>query len=104
MSAPTRWERVTPAAMAALLSLVATYAVLRAYDVLFKQEPNPATTVASMHIAMFWRVGVGAYVGGAVGMLVWFGTAKGGRRASRLVVLAIPIVAAMIAFQGLFLP
>ena len=42
-----------------VLAVIVTYAVLRAYDVFFKEDPNPAMVAWSSHIAMFWRVASG---------------------------------------------
>ncbi len=87
-----------------VLVVVASYALLRAFDVLFRVEPNPATLVASVHIAMFWRLAVGSYAGGAVAFgSLWLS----GRQATvfaRGITWAIPIVAALVAVQGSFLP
>lgn len=100
----SRLERAVPTALAALLTVVATYAVLRAYDVLFRSEPNPATLIATVNIAMFWRLGIGCYVAGAVATGVFFATERHATLVSRIVAAAVPIVAAMIALQGVFLP
>ena len=97
-------RRVALSAVAAVLSTVATYALLRAHDVLFKPQQNPATMVATAHIPMFWRLGVGAYLGGAVALLVFFATAQRMSLVAKVVAAAFPIVAAAIAVQGLFLP
>jgi hypothetical protein len=88
----------------ALLAVVATYAALRAYDVFFKKEPNPATIVWSAHIAMFWRLGVGVYVAGMVSVLVFMLARQNLGLATRLTAALVPIVGAMIALQGALLP
>ena len=43
----------------AILVVPTTYALLRGYDVLFRDEPHPSTVGPSLHIAMFWRVNLG---------------------------------------------
>jgi len=91
-------------AIDALLSVVATYAFLRAYDVLFKSEPNPATIVWSAHIAMFWRLGVGVYVAGMVVVMAFLLARRNLALAVRVTSVLVPIVGAMIAIQGAFLP
>lgn len=96
--------RAAPSAMAALLSVIATYALLRAYHVLLTSEANPATVVASAKIAMFWRLGIGGYVAGMVAAAVFFATSRQPRLTVKVVAWAIPIVAGMIAAQGLLLP
>ena len=90
--------------VSAVLAVIVTYAGLRAYDVAFKDEPDPATVVPSAHVAMFWRLGVGVYVAGIVATLVFL-LARGNLAATtRVTVALVPIVGAMIAIQGLFLP
>lgn len=90
--------------VAALLSVPATYAVLRAYDVLFRTEPNPATIVWSPHIAMFWRLAIGGYVAGMVAPLAYMAARRDLLRTTRALYLAVLVVGAMSAAQGLLLP
>ena len=95
---------VAVAAVNALLAVVATYAFLRGYDVCFKSEPNPATILWSAHVAMFWRLGIGLYVGGFVAMM----SALAGRRnfgsTVRATAVLVPAIGALIAIQGAFFP
>jgi hypothetical protein len=90
--------------LAALLSVPATYAVIRGYDVLFKNEPNPATVIWSAHIAMFWRLGIAMYVAGMLLPLIYMAARANLARTARAVSVAAMVVAGMIAIQGLFLP
>ncbi len=90
--------------VAALLSIPATYAVLRAYDVLFRTEPNPATIVWSAHIAMFWRLGVGVYVAGMVSVLAYMAASRDLVRTIRVLYVGVFVVGAMIGVQGLLMP
>lgn len=82
----------------------ATYAVLRAYDVLFTVEANPATVIWSMRIAMYWRLGVGAYVAGLVAPLVFAGSRGRVEATLRAVGVAATVVAFAITLQGALLP
>lgn len=95
---------VVATALAAILSMPATYAVLRAYDVLFKNEPNPATIVWSAHIAMFWRLAVGVYVAGMVVPVALMAARADLARTMRVLRTCVFVVAAMIGFQGLLMP
>ena len=88
----------------AVLAVIVTYAALRAYDVVFKSEPDPATVVPSAHIAMFWRLGVGFYVAGIVAMLVILLARANLAATTRVTAALVPIVGAMIAIQAAFLP
>jgi hypothetical protein len=90
--------------VAALLCVPATYAALRAYDVVFRSEPNPATIVWTPHIAMFWRLAIGGYVAGMVAPLVYLAACRDMRRTTRALYVSVFVVAAMSAVQGLLLP
>jgi hypothetical protein len=88
----------------ALLSVPATYALLRSYDVLFRREPNPATIVWSPHIAMFWRLAVAGYVAGMVAPLVNMAADRDLPRTTRALCVSVFVVGAMIGIQGLLMP
>jgi hypothetical protein len=90
--------------VATLLSMPATYALLRAYDVLFRSEPNPAKIVWTPHIAMFWRLGVGVYVAGMVAPLVYMAARRDLTRTTQLLSVSVLVVGAMIGLQGLLMP
>jgi hypothetical protein len=87
-----------------LLSVPVTYAVLRGRDVLFGREANPALVVYSSKIAMFWRLGIAAYVAGMVAPLAFFGARRDLSRAVRAVYVLALVSATLIAVQGLLLP
>jgi hypothetical protein len=88
----------------ALLSVPVTYATIRAYDVLTRREPNAARIVWTPHIAMFWRLNVGAYVAGMVAMLTYVAATRDLARTVRALSVAVVVAAAMSAIQGLFMP
>jgi hypothetical protein len=90
--------------VAAMLSVPATYAFLRAYEVLFKSEPNPARIVWSAHIAMFWRLGVGVYVAGMVSIFAYMAASRDLARTTRGLYIGVFVAGAMIGVQGLFMP
>ncbi len=99
-----RPEAWAVAALATVLSVPATYALLRARDVAFGHEPNPALVVWSAKIAMFWRLGISIYVGGMVGVLAFFAAGRNlGRTVRALRALSIG-AAVLITIQGLLLP
>ncbi len=97
-------SRYVVAVLFALLAVPATYAALRGYDVLFKNEPSPATVIWSAKIAMFWRLGVGLYVAGMVAPFGFLVARADMQRAVRVLTGGAVVVAAMITLQGLFLP
>ena len=93
------------AAIAAVLAVPATYAVLRAYDVLVRPpEANPATIVWSAHIAMFWRLNIGAFVAGMVAMGVYPAAKTNLPQTMRVLNVCTVVVAVMIGVQGIFMP
>lgn len=92
------------AALAALVSIPATYALQRCIDVLFRSEPNPATVIWSARIAMFWRLGIGVYVAGMVAPMVLLAARSDLARTIRGVEIALGIAAVALALQGLLLP
>src|SRR5437868_4265502 len=104
MSEPARSSVYATASIAAVLTIPAVYAILRGYDVLFKSEPNPATVIWSARIAMFWRLGVGAYVAGMVLPLAYFAARADLLKTMRVVAASAVVIAALVAGQGLLLP
>lgn len=92
------------ALIAAVLAVIATYAILRGYEVLFKTEPNPATVIYDPRIPMFWRVLIGSYVGAMVAVGTFAIAKNHFDRTLDVLSKIAPFVAALIAFQGLVLP
>ena len=90
--------------IAALLAVPGSYAILRAYDVLFKNEPNPATIVWSAHIAMFWRLAVGGYIAGMIVPLGYVAARRDLARTMKALEVIVVVVAVMIGVQGLLMP
>jgi len=90
--------------VSALISVPATYALLRAYEVLFRSEPNPATIVWTPHIAVFWRIGIAAYVAGMVAPLAYLAACRDVARLLRVLYPSLLVAGAMIAIQGVFMP
>ena len=90
--------------IAALISVPATYPLLRAYEVLFRSEPNPATIVWTPHIAVFWRIGIAGYVAGMVAPLAYLAARLDLARLLRVLYQSLLVAGAMIAIQGIFMP
>lgn len=87
------------------LVVTGTYSIQRAHDVLLGgREPNPATIVWSAHIAMFWRLSVGAYVAGMTAPLVYLAARKDLARTVRVLSVAVVVVAGANLVQGLLMP
>ncbi len=90
--------------LASLVSVPATYALLRAYEVAFRTEPDPARVVWSPHIAVFWRLTVAGYVAGLLAPLVYMGAVADAARVLRGVATAVLVAALLLAVQGLAMP
>ena len=99
-----RWPRLIAAFIAWLLGVPAIYSLLRAYDVLFKEEPDPATVAWSAHIAMFWRLGIGAFAAGMIALVMLVAAERDVARTLRFLSALVLVVAAMTGIQGLLLP
>lgn len=100
----SRVPSLAAALVATLLSIPLAYSALRAYDVLFRVEPNPAMIIWSSRIALFWRLSVAAFVAPMVGVGVHFVAARSPARAFRGLSIATLVVAALVVVQAIFLP
>lgn len=89
---------------AASATIVLVYAGIRAVQAVFYPEPDPALVVWSSRAAMFWRLWIGLYIGGMVGLGAFAWSASSPARASRWLLRAVAIAAVAITLQGLFLP
>ena len=90
--------------IASLTSVPETYALLRAYEVLFRSEPNPATVVWTPHIALFWRIGIALYVAGMVAPLAYLAARRDVAKSLRVLYPCLLVAGASIAVQGVFMP
>ncbi len=97
-------SRLAVSAIAAVLTTVVVYAVLRAFAALFGHEPDPALVIWSEHAAMFWRLGIGAYAAGAAAFCVFLATGASPEATTRWVLRAVLPVAVLVTLQGVFLP
>jgi hypothetical protein len=93
-------------ALAFFLTIVVVYAGLRAHDVLFKSEANPATVLYMYddRIAMFWRTLVGVFAGGPVALVVILFARRAPDRVARALDVMLPIVVVLATLQAVLLP
>ena len=96
--------RAALAAMAGCVSAVALYAILRALQLVFFSEPNPATVIWSAHAGYFWRVLIVSYAGGMAAMMAWNAAESAPARVARFLASAVVVAAALILLQGVLLP
>ena len=90
--------------MAACVTAVSLYALLRGAQLLLFREPNPATVIWSAHAGYFWRTPlIVSYSGGMGGIIAWLVAGREPERVARVLASGV-IVAAAILVQGLLLP
>ena len=87
-----------------LLIAAAFYAVMRAVQVGFVAEPDPATVMWSAHSGFFWRALIAGYAGGMAAFVIFVAIRGCETAAARALVAAVPIAAALLGLQGLLLP
>jgi hypothetical protein len=98
-------SRAVAAALAWLLAVPATYSVLRANDVLFGPAgADPAAISWSTHIAMFWRLGIGAYAAGVAAAVAYLAAEKHLAATIRTLTRLVIVVFALSGAQGLLMP
>jgi hypothetical protein len=97
---------VAVTAMAVILCVPAAYAALRAFDVLFRDEPDPATVVWSwsVHIAMFWRLAMAGYMAATIAPIAYWAARRHPAMAARGLGFLLFAASAMIVVQGVLLP
>ncbi len=88
----------------AFVCVPAVYAVLRACDVIFLAQVNPAVVSSGTKIAMFWRLWIGVYLAPVFAAVVYEITRRDPARGARVLRIATIASASLIAFQGFFLP
>ncbi len=91
-------------AIAVLFAIPATYSVLRAYDVFFRNEPDPATVVWSSHIAMFWRLAVAGYMAATLAPIAYAAARRDLPRTVKTLGVLLFVASGTVGVQGLFLP
>jgi hypothetical protein len=89
---------------AGLLAVPATYALLRAWEVLAGHSSGPPIVVWSPDIALFRRLRVGAYVAGMVVPVVYFLAGRASATTARALERAAIVVGALVGMQAIFLP
>jgi hypothetical protein len=92
------------AAVGGLLVVPPTYAFLRAYDVLFKQEAEPASDMWSLHVAMFWRLAVSSYLAVLVASLLYLAASRDLPLTTKALGRCVFIAAATIGAQAILWP
>jgi hypothetical protein len=83
-----------------LLGAVGLYGPTRVIQGLLFPEANPATVIWSPHAGYFWRLLIVAYAGGMLGFVAYVI----GERALAPALKALPIAAALLTLQALFVP
>jgi hypothetical protein len=90
--------------IAACLSAVGLYGVLRIVQAHLFPEANPATVIWSAHAGYYWRCLTVTYAGVMVGFLAYGAAKWSPEKVARTLVHALPVVVAVILYQGLMVP
>jgi hypothetical protein len=93
----TRWAS---SAIAGLLAAIVIYSALRVGQALFGVEADPAAVIYSEHSGYLWRVAIALYAGG----LLALATSLLVRPPLRILTWGLPVAAAALVAQALFVP
>jgi hypothetical protein len=96
--------RLALSAMAACVTAVSLYALLRGVQFLLFREPNPATVIWSAHAGYFWRALIVSYAGGMAAIMAWLAAGRAPERVARVLAHAVVVAGALILLQGVLLP
>lgn len=91
-------------AMIWLLVITFTYAVTRLLQAAIYPEPDPAMVVWSTRIAMYWRIGFGAYLGAMVAPLAYTWARRDQAAALKALPAFVGVTFASILLQALVRP
>ncbi len=104
MTARAPKTALTFAAIAALLSIPATYAIQRlVQDALFP-DPNPALVTASLRIAMFWRLEVSLPIALVIGIGTHAAAQRNAALVARVLEPALYASASLLVLQSILRP
>lgn len=92
------------AVVAACVTAVGLYAVMRIVQGFVATEPDPALVIWSEHAGFFWRSWIVVYVGGMAAFLSWVASAKNAGAVAKLLVSALPVSVVLLAAQVAFVP
>jgi hypothetical protein len=97
---------VVATAIAVVLCIPAVYAALRAYDVLFRDEPDPATVIWSWsgHVAMFWRLAIGGYMAATIAPAAYWAARRHPAFAAKALGVLLFVASSLLVVQGVLLP
>jgi len=96
--------RVVLGFVAACVSAVALYGILRIIQAHMFPEANPATVIWSAHAGYFWRCWTVAYAGTLLGFLAYGAARTSPERVVRVLVHALTFTVIVITYQGLMVP
>jgi len=103
VTAPLR-VRAALATSAGCTLATGLYAVMRVVQALIVTEPDPALVIWSEHAGFFWRAWTVSYVGGMAAFVAWMASARSAPAVTRFIAIGVPVAAALVALQGLFVP
>jgi hypothetical protein len=102
--APARSAVAAVALALAASTSVLVYALVRAFERLALPEPNPVALVWSERSAIFWRMVIALYAGGAAAFGGVALTRSAPEKATRLVLATLVVALILAAIQGTLWP
>ncbi len=99
-----RLDRLGLAFLAACVSSVLFYGVLRVVQSRLFPEPNPAMVIWSAHAGFFWRCWTVAYAGAMVGFLAYGAAARYPERVARALVRTLGVAVVVLTLQSVLVP
>lgn len=90
--------------IAACVSAVGFYGLLRVVQSRMFPEANPATIIWSAHAGYFWRCWTVSYAGAMVGFLAYAAARRHPDEVVRVLVRALPVAIAVIVLQAVLVP
>ncbi len=96
-------ELVLTAALV-LLAIPATYSIARLAQAALYPEPDPVLVLSSTRVAMFWRLGISAYVAAFVAPIAFLWARRHPGSLARALPGAVLAVSVIVGAQGLLVP
>ncbi len=90
--------------IAACVSAVGLYAVLRVIQWRMFPDANPATVIWSAHAGYFWRCWTASYAGAMVGFLAYAAARRHPGQVVRALGHALTVATVLIVFQAVVIP